>query len=371
MNELRKEAEVIEAEYVDNQAPVTGQDMSVASNQANLLEQILSQHHGRNVPKDVAVKIIQNAPFNDVPADVIKKALYGGGHARSHDEFLRALFSTVMSYGLDTDAVGFEEQAKEVAAHYPQNPQLLKGLMALKSGRQICSLDQRLNEVSEISVLPSTVLADLLCAAPVVYADGIDLVDESQMTTPGLNALKRYIASIFRGRNLSDFFQMHNIRNRPLAQLSSKTDIMPIYIAEAIEHAKQIFDAVLILTPYHRVAVQDWQATAIVGVNRDPYLIGINYDGDQIFQLGRWVGSSIFPNFFSMVQNTISNLQENKALTSNIPRNFVWAKGVDKGDNDDSILESWGSLSNTVLPAFCDRLLEAFDQGRLFDFLRS
>ncbi len=340
---------------LDNQTDKLARRVSEES-----LQLILSQNFGRPVSSEFKKKISDNKPFQDLSDDLAYQNS-GSEHDENHQLFINSLCTSAMTYGLSPEDNDYDEKAKELQKKFSDNKQLSSCLKNYKLCYEICELDKKLNPKPQISVIPNTALVDLLFAAPVVYHDVAGDVINQRL------ALRNYMSNIFSGKNFANFYQMYNVQNFSISQFNNKSDVMTMYISEVLGKAKQVFDIVAIFTPYHSHAVSSWLNGASFGINRDPYLIGINVDSSDVYLLGRWVGSGVFPNFFSMVQDTIENLKVNGSLTANIAGSMRWIKSF--GDNT-VFLQGSDAAKNRELAPFCERILKSFDENTLFDFLR-
>ena len=164
--------------------------------------------------------------------------------------------------------------------------------------------------------------------------------------------------------SFSNLFQIYNRRIRGFARFSGR-DIMPLSIAKLIGEAQQIFDYLIIATPYHDIAAKEWQAPWQRNV--DPFLVGFMHGVDYMFLLGRWSGTGLFPLVCDMVADTMEHLRFNKAGLSQIPGEINWCQAESDWFPR---LDSEAASSNSVLEPFADQVLAAYDEGRLFSFLR-
>lgn len=132
-----------------------------------------------------------------------------------------------------------------------------------------------------------------------------------------------------------------------------------------MNEAKKIFDYVVIMTPYHDQASTEWSNPNWLR-NLDPLLVGFIEGLPQMFILGRWSGTGIFPLLLDCIADTANHLRINKHLLKNFDNRSYWYKGISEGG---------GCLTGSTHPSnnlqeFADRLLLAYDRGLVFEFLR-
>lgn len=98
-----------------------------------------------------------------------------------------------------------------------------------------------------------------------------------------------------------------------------------------------------------------------------------------MFLLGRWSGTGLFPLVLDMVADTIDHLRLNADRLSGFPADIEWYQGQYTGTRTDPWLFRLEQESNTpsavsppnkILVPFAIEVVKAFDEGRLFDFLR-
>ncbi len=363
MNEFEEtDINVIDAEYVEEVNPNQSlQSSRRGSPSTEAFALITSQKYGNPVTNQETKKILENKPFADLSEEAADQNIIGK-HEQNHDAFMQNLCTSAITFGLDpNDKSNFAKKVEELSKKYGHNKQLGESLRSYQLATEICELDKEHNPTkSQISIIPHVALTDLIFAAPVAF-----------WWEKSGNNLLNYISNIHNGTNLSDFFQMHNRSSRSINDFNNKTDVPTLYISEVIPRALKMFDAVAILTPYHRLAAESWSKEANRTINRDPYLIGINMDSNDVFVLGRWVGSGIFPNFISMVNDTINNLAINGHLTRNIKPGSRWLKGRGPANTWGATLQhTWISEKNKVLPELCQAIIRAYNENRLFEFMR-
>jgi len=164
------------------------------------------------------------------------------------------------------------------------------------------------------------------------------------------------------------FFQIYNRRTRPFYKFSGK-DIMPPNILMIMKEAKQIFDYICIMTPYHDQASREWSDPNWLR-NIDPIMVGFIQGMDQMFVLGRWSGTGVFPLLLDCIADTKNHLTLNKHLLKYFPNDSWWYKGMRENPAGTRSILAQNNTSDNGLTAFADRLLSAYDNGLLFPFLR-
>lgn len=176
---------------------------------------------------------------------------------------------------------------------------------------------------------------------------------------PLVDSATRFFADCVGSKEYAWFLQIYNRRNRNLSLFKGK-DIMPPNLVMRMKKAKKIFDRVVIMTPYHDQASREWSDPDWLR-NIDPLLVGFLEGTPFMFILGRWSQTGTFPLFFDFIADTTNHLRLNKHLLTNFNESTYWYKG-DLGDDNDML--------GIHLEAFVDRLLEAYDRGKVFEFLR-
>ncbi len=218
------------------------------------------------------------------------------------------------------------------------------------------------------SIIDMKYLPELAFAFPVWYVHGKELIeDETTKPDPRPDHSTIYFSDQVGSTEFAWFFQLYNRRTRPLSHFSGR-DLMPLHLVETMKLAKEQFDYVTIMTPYHDVASTEWSDPEWLR-NLDPLLVGFKKGLNFMFILGRWSGTGLFPLFVDCIADTANHLKINKLLVNNFKANSYWYKGEKNG----TCLESSSSSdknSNTVLLPFVEKLLATYDKGKLFEFLR-
>ena len=101
-------------------------------------------------------------------------------------------------------------------------------------------------------------------------------------------------------------------------------------------------------------------------------MFGFVKDLPFMFLLGRWSGTGLFPLLCDMIADTIDHLRLNHKKLKNFPSGAFWYKGLDSYQEEDGILLGGSNNhgGNNVLVPFALEVIKAFEEGRLFEFLR-
>lgn len=217
------------------------------------------------------------------------------------------------------------------------------------------------------TALPMEVLPDMFMACPVWF---MDLEGSSRTAAqrsmsdndPKTSRETQFFCKVFPGSlPWHHTFQMFNRRTRPLTQY--RGDQIPMHVLRLIPQASEVFDHVVVMTPYLDIAGNEWR-DAEWQRSIDPYLVGFKKDLPFFFILARWTDSGIFPGHTEMVADTLAFLRANK-------------DGLDgfKGDGQPywgfpGNLRSTTSNLDSKLKRNVDDLLRAAQMGHLFEWLR-
>ena len=129
--------------------------------------------------------------------------------------------------------------------------------------------------------------------------------------------------------------------------------------------AVELFDYVVIATPYHDEAGKDWEDLDWLR-SIDPYVLGFKKGIPYFFVLARFSDAGTFPLFNELVADTIEFLRARKdrlAGFDQVDRPYWYTPGK---------AESFCvSQLGSVLQGRVDELLAAFEAGNLFDWLRT
>lgn len=249
---------------------------------------------------------------------------------------------------------GLQGQAESLDKEYKQ-------FLAVRAG---FSLMWRNNLLSYCSVMDMRHLPEITFAFPVWFVHGKSpLYDHTNEEDPQIDDAIKYFANCVGTKEYAWFYQIFNRRTRPLSHFRGK-DIMPPALVKIMNEAKSTFDYVAILTPYHDIASREWSDPNWLR-NIDPIMIGFIKGLPQMFVLGRWSGTGIFPLLLDCIADTANFIRLNKHLLKNFKNSTYWYKG--NSLNNDCLSDDNNSNG---LEEYADKLLAAYDAGCLFEFLR-
>lgn len=305
----------------------------------------------------------QNGGYN--PEDINKLA----------ESFVEKTFAMLKPLGVkcsimgDVDKAGEEQMINETISLYQENAlqgqaeSLQKEYAQFLKVREAFTLMHQNGLLDYSSVIDIKHLAELTFAFPVWFVSAKEgLPDLARVEDPSPDHAISFFSDCIGSREYAWFYQLYNRRTRPLSQFKGK-DIMPPSIVRVMKQAKEIFDYVAIMTPYHDVASKEWSDPNWLR-NIDPIMVGFLRGLPHMFVLGRWSGTGIFPMLLDCIADTANHITINKHLLKNFMYNSYWYKGLTNGmlstDND----------GESVLNKYAGKLLLAYERGILFSFLR-
>lgn len=295
---------------------------------------------------EIIVKISEDFVANTFPMVVqlgIKCSIQGNVDLPAEKQLVD---ETIQLYN-ESDLAG---QAESLQKEYSQ-------LLAVRNAFTLMHKNNLLNYWSVISYHH---LPELTFAFPVWFVHGKKyLPDSTEQTDPEVDHAVSFICDCVGSKEYAWFYQMYNRRTRPLSHFKGK-DIMPPAIVRIMNEAKENFDYLAIMTPYHDVASKEWSDPNWLR-NIDPILVGFLKGLPYMFVLGRWSGTGIFPLLLDCIADTKNHIEINKTLLSGFKQNTYWYKG-----NNNNCL----SDSSNALVVYADKLLKAYNEGLLFQFLR-
>jgi len=246
-----------------------------------------------------------------------------------------------------------------------QKQSLLKEYAQFEKVRRAFSLMHNGGLLNYSSIIPIENLPELSFAFPVWYVySSNNLSDETGMDDPRPNHAVRFFSDSIGSVEFAWFYQMYNRRTRSLSQFQGR-DIMPPRLVKILKEAKQNFDYVTIMTPYHDQASREWSDPKWLR-NIDPIMVGFLKGLPYMFILGRWSGTGIFPLLLDCIADTSNHLKINKHLLQYFSERSYWYKGSRTTGNE---IDTELGNSNKLV-RFADVLLLAYDRGLLFPFLR-
>ena len=241
-------------------------------------------------------------------------------------------------------------------------------------------------------VVPVRYLGELLFAAPVWFV-------ETKAGAPpeargAANPAVRYFCDLGRTDPFAHLFQLYNNRLRPFAEFTGP-DLMPPSLTAFLGAVRGGFDYLVIATPYHGLAGAEW-GDPYWPPQPDPFLFGfLRQVPELVFCLGRWSGTGLFPLFPELLAATAAHLRQNRELLAgygNSPA-FAWYKAesalppetevagpalrplTDYAYPKAALPRGWverqlWKKQNHSLVRFADRVLQHFEAGSLFPWLR-
>ncbi len=278
-------------------------------------------------------------------------ALAGGVADLADEKFDKIIEQSVV----DHRSLGMEGQIE----HMMKQVKTFKGLRTLLRDNE--------DLLRPESLIPIKYLPDLFMAAPVWYfwtaANEEKGIGYGKSPENPVHWRLRSICDLVPGNRWKDTFLMFNRRIRTLADYRDG-DIIPPKILERMKKVAPLFDHLVIMTPYHDVVAEDWQKL-IWTRNVDPYVVGFIKGIPLMFVVGRFSDSGTFPLYCELLADTIAFLRTNmdKLIGFNSGDGMYWyAEGFP---------EHWvGAKAGTSLVTHTKKLLAAFDNGTLFDWLR-
>lgn len=257
----------------------------------------------------------------------------------------------------DHKALGMEAQAGKMLSQ----ANTYKGLrMLLRSEEDLLKPE---------TLIPIQYLPDLFMAVPVWYffTDDrvrVEVAALEKQTDPQVHPKLTYFCDQLPNPRWIDTFLMYNRRMRTLADY--RGDLIPPRIVARMRKMAPMFDHLVIMTPYHDVAGKDWEDVAWLR-SIDPYVVGFTNGVPLMFVLGRFSDSGTFPLYSELVADTIAFLRANILKLRGFDRvsNAYWYR-----PGRPNFFMSGRPALGTHLVQHTGQLLQAFDAGNLFDWLR-
>lgn len=252
---------------------------------------------------------------------------------------------------------------------------------------QVLSFVAKQEMLSPLCILPMRFLPDLYCACPVLFeiSSEPDAFKVAwQQDNPFIPESVVFLCERFLGNDRwYNLVQLWNRRMRSMKQYQ-RCESIPAHIRKMIKIArKELPNAKLYLfTPYHDLAGKDLTNLQWLRPN-DPYLVLF----EQYFQgfavIGRYSDTGIFPLYHELVADSMDFLQQHKHLLRNFgsvhePRWFVtrenWESRSKQGKYDNArkngTLYFHKNNLGDCLTTLADEMLQAYQQGILFDWIR-
>lgn len=261
--------EYMEAElFPQNEQPIPGFSimMPFVREKAELaLCERLPVHAGMKlVPCETVSQVVANAPMplipriNDVPADE-------GAKHELVQWFLSTLFPSMACFAADYRVLDYTDteldyEVEETAENYrlmglEQQIEVMRSeVNRFKEARSALALILEENLVRRDTIIPISYLPDLFMAVPVWYfwvdqETQNDAALDWENPDPKPHAAVQHFCELFPNQQWCNTFQLFNRRVRTLKQY--KGEIIPPPVARRMRKAVELFDYVVIATPYH------------------------------------------------------------------------------------------------------------------------
>jgi hypothetical protein len=338
----------------------------------------LPVHAGmKDVPAGTVAQVIANEPMPDIPR-VNDAPNDEEGKQRIVQQFLSMLFPNMANFGVDFQIIGYtdeqlDREVEETAANYramgldQQVEVMLAETELFKKTRQALTLIITENLVRPDTAIPIRYFPDLLAAVPVLFfsTDGetrVKVADDWKIPDPHVHEVVKYFCDLFPNKRWYDTFQLFNRRLRTFDQYKGET--IPPQIARRMRKAVDLFDFVVVATPYHDQAGRDWEDIEWLRAI-DPYVLGFIKGIPYFFVLARFSDAGTFPLFNELVADTVEFLRSQKAKLNgfNQINRPYWYHGRGESEHREGLFGDY-------LKWHVEKLLEAFDSGNLFDWLR-
>lgn len=320
------------------------------------------QSAAQPVAEEVVQKAVDNNPLADVPRNA-------QGAVEDADAFLARVFPQFRQLGAGNE---FDQRVKALIEQYrdmgmEEQATQTENQAGIYTGLRTV-LDSADDLLQPASILPLSHLPDLFMAVPVWYYY-TDKQQHDQLTRarqggdPSVHHSTKYFCSMFPTQRWADTFQMYNRRVRGLQDY--RGDLIPSHVMDRMRLLAPHFDHLVIMTPYHDVAGHDWSDVAWMR-SIDPYVVGFTQGVPFMFVIARFSDSGVFPLYHELLGGTIEFLRSNlEALKGfNNADQPYWA-----GPNFTGCMPQSPKAGNYLM-AHAKELIAAFDDGRLFSWLR-
>jgi len=266
----------------------------------------------------------------------------------------------ILEAATDFRDADMEQMAKALETQY-ENMAGVRRIFTMMHQQDILRLD---------TVLPMKHLPELFMACPVWFVESKESIPNNKSANDPLpDHVVKFFSDCVGTRNFAWLYQMYNRRTRRFNAFNGHgRDLMPPSLIKILKQAKEVFDYVAIITPYHDIASTEW-ADPNWQRSLDPFLVGFSRNVPLMFILGRWSGTGLFPLFLDMVVDTIAHLKSHKHLLTNFHEPYWYMGDTECGAN--AIISSRSADGDGhQLVHFTNKLLKAYKNGKIFDFLR-
>jgi hypothetical protein len=284
----------------------------------------------KRIPPELVAQALRNEPFEDYPRAIYacKRVCDQGGEARNRfnqsyrhtaEAFLRRMFHSLtfipeISFDIENYSEQKEQKALDVTGvKFEHGGQLRAQVRSLSESyigfralRTVFRNAAQRDCFDMETVVSLRYLPELLMAAPVwfiTYRRGF--ISASAV---------EYFCNLGASDQFAYLFQIYNHQLRSFDQFYSR-DVMPVPILDLVTQVRQLFDYLVIATPYHDFAAREWTKAERQRWthNIDPFLLGfLGQIPEYMFFLGRWSGTGMFPLIDDMIADTIQHITTNK-----------------------------------------------------------
>lgn len=333
----------------------------------------------KDVPAETVALVSANRPlpgvsrdFGDIPRDEEAKH-------RLTQWLLTMLFPQLIGFEADYRILGYSDAELDQIVHETVNDYSAMGLeqevevvfaevKRFKDVRAALGMIVEEDLVRPDTVIPIQYLPDLFMAVPVWYfwfppREMAVAQKQWENGDPSPHEAVRHFCGLFPSQRWCDTFQLFNRRTRTLRQY--KGEVIPPAAIRRMRRAVELFDYVVIATPYHDMAGKDWEDLEWIRAI-DPYILAFKKGIPFFFVLARFSDSGTFPLFNELVGDTIEFLRNRKVKLNGFNRvnSPFWCHA------DGSEVARMGQFGEH-LKNHVDKLLAAFESGNLFDWLRA
>lgn len=229
-------------------------------------------------------------------------------------QFLKKVFSpqlgkygTSYSISLDPDSAG-KEKIDETAAIsrksgvIGQAESLETEFRRLQGLRKVFALMKKNDQLTDATfAIPMSNLFETFLAEPVWFMSGEESAFEKS----------HRVCKLFKSEKEAHVFQTYNCGVRPLDSFDGKEEI-PIGIMEIMAEAMNVFDFLVVTTPYRDLASKYWdEGLREPRVWVDPEVFGFMNDKPFLIRLGRWSSNGFLANKCDQIAETITHMHEN------------------------------------------------------------
>lgn len=334
------------------------------------------------VPKETVARVIDNAPLprmsrvHEVPrSEEERQALLNwmlGMMFPTLRDF-KAEYSVIEWSDAELDRVVEETVRDYESVELTNQIAVLNGEVArFKEVRVFFRMMIEEELVRPDAIIPTKYLPDLFMAVPVWYhymdqAETAQHGGEVEKADPRVGDRVKFFCNFFPGNQVwYDTFQLFNRRARPLSLYKGET-IPPAVLKRMMRAARQL-DYIVIATPYHDQAGKEWSDPAWQRAI-DPYILGFKKGMPFFLVLGRYSDAGTFPLFNELVADTIEFLRANRELLLGCEVRTPYWYATHYAPGYPNCIQPVGGLGR-YLHKHVERLLEAFDEGQLFTWLR-